>query len=463
MKLFFKESFVPVLLVLAIIFGTLAVLRHVAETHSRSPSVIKIHASDVQWAVSEASAADSGEAGRQMDLQNGASSGNKDRVDRALQMASNDSLPEALALVSQLLEENPHHGKSWFAKGLILSRMGRRSDAIAAYEQAVAYTAGAEQATPLFNLAGLYRDAGMDAKAIETYRKAIGLRPDYLEARLNLAILAGRQNGMREEAYRMYDQLIRLDSTYARAYFNRGVLRMDDAATDQAIADFEQTVKLDPKFSKAWYNIGLLESRSKRYEDAAAAYESAISADPKNMKARLNLAVVLGRMDRYEEAVEIGESIVGEDPTYAEAWFNLAIGYTRLKQLDKAKATYEKVLKLESSNARAWQNLGVVYARLKDSHKAIECYKEALAIVPEDATPRYNLALEYKRTGNFGAALEEGMKVYRLDPSKAKTRNLVRTIATQMVEKNPSDKKAQEVLREVPEGKEGEDDASSPE
>ncbi len=447
MKRLFGESLVPVVVLLGVLIAGVFLLGSLAETESRAPRVVRITAEDLEQSTAEAMVVPSGgrtdrterayTARDLLAMESGKDSVGTGLLGQAMRMAANDSLVEALAIVENILVGNPNHGSAWFARGSILSRRGMRQDAILAYENAVEYSGGETKAIPLYNLGCLYRDLGDVAKGEELFREAINRRPAYLLARFNLAVLLSKQSETREDAYRAYEQLLRLNPDYGEAYFNRGVMRMQDGQLDSAVVDFERTVEADSSFAKAWYNLGRLTSESGQADQAVAYYRRAVQADPENPKARLNLAIVLGRQDRYEEAAIVGAETVEKYPSYASALYNLAIAYSHTDQNEKARETYEKVLKLEPYHARAWQNLGVLHARAKRSEKAIECYKEALALDPSNLSARYNLALQLRRGDDLVSAAQEVARLLRLDPANSKALKFLGTTLRRLSRKDP--------------------------
>ncbi len=48
-----------------------------------------------------------------------------------------------------------------------------------------------------------------------------------------------------------YDMAIKLNPSYAAAYYNRGNLRLDSGDKEGAIADYQQAVKLNPYLKAA--------------------------------------------------------------------------------------------------------------------------------------------------------------------------------------------------------------------
>ena len=69
---------------------------------------------------------------------------------------------------------------------------------------------------------------------------------------------------------------IELDPNLARAYYNRGVLYMDEGTLPQARADFEKAIELNENFIFAHYNLACVYSLESRPDEALASLETAL-------------------------------------------------------------------------------------------------------------------------------------------------------------------------------------------
>ena len=189
LRVFLKESFVPVLLFLAVLCVALIRLSDIAQTRSRAPEVVRVTEEEVRGGLRDddgraaagvglADLADMLDVDDLIALEAGVGRPGTGWVGRAMEMAANDSLADALVILSPVLAANPHHGSAWFATGSVLSRQGKRQKAIEAYSKAVQYSGGDAKAIPLYNLGVLYREAGRTADAVRAFEEAMEQRPD---------------------------------------------------------------------------------------------------------------------------------------------------------------------------------------------------------------------------------------------------------------------------------------------
>ncbi len=82
-----------------------------------------------------------------------------------------------------------------------------------------------------------------------------------------------------------FDEAIRLDPKYARAYLYRADVWYDKKDYDKAIAGFSEAIRVDPKYSLAYVYRADAWCYQKQYDKAIVDYEVAIRLDPDNSSA----------------------------------------------------------------------------------------------------------------------------------------------------------------------------------
>lgn len=96
-------------------------------------------------------------------------------------------LENELEKAKSLVEQDPGNAKAYVLLGWAYSKLGMYADAIDAYKDAANLRPGS---AGIYNNIGVIygRNMGMYDKAIVEFRKALKLKPDYDEARFNLAV-----------------------------------------------------------------------------------------------------------------------------------------------------------------------------------------------------------------------------------------------------------------------------------
>lgn len=136
---------------------------------------------------------------------------------RGLALSLLDRTTEALAAFDSALALNPRYIEAHLHRGLILNQVGRADEAAAAFEAAAAAegppVAGlsAHFASQLANeharLGEMYAEGGALGEAVGEYRRAVVLGPSYLDLRMRLARLL-MESGNTLEARELLEQIL---------------------------------------------------------------------------------------------------------------------------------------------------------------------------------------------------------------------------------------------------------------
>ena len=111
-----------------------------------------------------------------------------------------------------------------------------------------------ETASEYFNKGYAYGELGQYKEAIEAYKKAISIKPDYADAYNNMGI-AYRKLEQYQEAIEAYKQALCIDTDYALAYYNMGIAYGNLEQYQEAIEAYKQTLRIDPDYTKAYNNL----------------------------------------------------------------------------------------------------------------------------------------------------------------------------------------------------------------
>jgi hypothetical protein len=93
--------------------------------------------------------------------------------------------------------------------------------------------------------------------AIDAYRRALRLRPEHVEAWINLGRLHA-ETGDALSAHDCFRAALERDPDEATAYYNLGVLAQDAGNETDAITLYGRALELDPHLAEAHYNLATL-------------------------------------------------------------------------------------------------------------------------------------------------------------------------------------------------------------
>ena len=221
------------------------------------------------------------------------------------------------------------------------------------------------------------------ALALESFRHAIELDPDYAPAWAGIAntyrFLSERAYGTLpheqtvERARGALDRALELDPDLTEAHAGLGSWYADRGDVANAILHFERALESNPNAAQAWHWYSLALNSIARFDEAFEAIEKAAALDPLSMIINYNLLgalIVRGRLDEAEAVA--GKMLLIEPNSY---WAPQAIAdiHAASGRIPEAIMAYRQTLALEGSSVvfnlgRALADIGLgeaAYERVK--------------------------------------------------------------------------------------------------
>ncbi|MCA1592058.1 MAG: tetratricopeptide repeat protein [Acidobacteria bacterium] len=122
-------------------------------------------------------------------------------------------------------------------------------------------------------------------EAVEAFKEATRLKPDFTIAYNNLGVTYGRV-GQYAEAIEAYKRAIGLNPGSADTYFNLGVAYGKAQRYDEAIAAYAEAIRLKPEYADAYFNSGLMHEKLEQHAQAVESYKRVLSINPDYPNAR---------------------------------------------------------------------------------------------------------------------------------------------------------------------------------
>jgi TolB-like protein/Flp pilus assembly protein TadD/tRNA A-37 threonylcarbamoyl transferase component Bud32 len=157
--------------------------------------------------------------------------------------------------------------------------------------------------------------------AVELFRRATELDPDFAQAWARLSYAISRYNW------------------FSAGFGTEWVLEARQAA--------ERALELRPNLSEGKLALGYVHYYGERdYEKALEAFREVVQARPNDTEANAALAYILRRLGRIEEAIERLEKAVELDPRGADRIFSLATTYARARRYEDAMRAVDRAIVL---------------------------------------------------------------------------------------------------------------------
>jgi tetratricopeptide (TPR) repeat protein len=181
--------------------------------------------------------------------------------------------------------------------------------------------------------------------AIAGFRRALSLKPDFMEAQYNLAN-ALRADGQWTEAIAAYRATLRLQPDFAEAHNNLALSLVHEKQFDEALAEAKRTVEAAPDYGEGWRTLCNVAEQVKDYPLALQAGERCVQLMPDSHFSWFGYGVALNRLDRNEDAIGAYKRALALKPERADIWDNLGQTYQSLNRLEEAEATFRKTIEV---------------------------------------------------------------------------------------------------------------------
>ena len=228
-----------------------------------------------------------------------------------------------------------------------------------------------------------------------------------------------------QNAIRVFDNALALDSNFAAAYAGRGDAdwqmyenTKDAKWIDTSREDCQRALRLNESLPAAHVCLGRLDKGTGHYEQAAQEFEHAVSAEPTNDRAYLELAETYDRLGNPAKAEETYRRAIKLRPHYWAGYNWLGAFYYQRAQYQDAAKMFEQVTLLAPDNVRGLSNLGTTYVSQGRYTDAINVLKRSIAIRPE-ASAYTDLGNAYFYLREFDQATSAYEEAVKLEPAEA--------------------------------------------
>ncbi len=261
----------------------------------------------------------------------------------------------------QVLAASPGLADALHFLGLIAHRRGDHDVALGRLDAAIASRG---DAAPFHNNRGsILLALGRAEEAAASYRQALTLRPDYVEALSNLGGVLVRL-GRCEEAATACRRALALDPKHAEAHNNLGSAERELGDAASAAASFRAALALEPAHAEAHLNLGAVLQEQGDLAAAEASYRRALAARPDHAEAHYNLGIALRAMGRDEEALDAFAAALAGRPGHADAHHERAATLAEQGRFGEAADACRQAVGLVPGGTAYAHTLARVLARL---------------------------------------------------------------------------------------------------
>jgi len=235
-----------------------------------------------------------------------------------------------------------------------LLNSGKSQDALSAVE---ALIIDFPDRSLLFNLRGAcYENLSYLEKSAESFKKALVIDPNYLEAQYNLGVIQGKLCQI-NNSINSYKKVIEIKPTHLDARNNLGNALIQNLKLDEAIIHLEYAIFVNPHFAEAHNNLGLAHLEMNQVKKAIKNFEQAINLSPNFIRAYLNLGLALKDIGQIDASVNCYKKLLNINANSTQAHLCLGIVYKQKGQINDAINSFEMALKIDSNFISAYYEL----------------------------------------------------------------------------------------------------------
>jgi predicted TPR repeat methyltransferase len=216
----------------------------------------------------------------------------------------------------RLCEMYPEQPMPYNVMGVLLAQREDHEAAVDNYRQALDLEP--EYVDALNNLGSSLHNLGNYQEAIDCYRKVIQLAGQDADALFNMGNSL-MELGDYEAAADNYQESIDLRPGYAKAHLRLGDALRNQGKTGPATQSYRNTLEVDPQMVDAYMKIGGIYQLTQQYEMAIPWYRDAVKLQPDYIAARRILASLLLKVGKREEAIDAFKACLEQDPNMEAA------------------------------------------------------------------------------------------------------------------------------------------------
>ena len=170
------------------------------------------------------------------------------------------------------------------------------------------------------DLGNLYTKKRQWQLAIDCYRQAIEINPQYAQAHLNLARVLAKL-GKQPEFIEQMEAALALKPNIASATdrFNLGNALLKQGKLDLAIRSYYKAIEISPSFYQAYYRLGEVLNEQEKYHDAAQVYQKLVEHNPKDADCYYLLGQQLENLKQWDKAVKAYSKVLELQPRFPQA------------------------------------------------------------------------------------------------------------------------------------------------
>ncbi|HET9099931.1 MAG TPA: tetratricopeptide repeat protein [Acidobacteriaceae bacterium] len=258
---------------------------------------------------------------------------------------------------------------------------------------------------------------GDSALAEKSFRQAVALKPNALEALQNLAQIAvqhGDMNLLADVAGKTIAAAPRLPEGYVW----RATTEMSQNSPQKAEADLKTAIDVSPQSPSAYIQLAKLQFAQKRFSEGLSSLEQALRYDPNSAEAlRLEIGYYLYNK-QPEKALARLNAQIEKSPANSGFYDLLAQLQMRDKEVDQAASSAQKAMQLNPADRDAAMLFAQAEVQRGQAANAVATWKQWSDAHPKDAGAIAVLGMLEQSSGNRQIAETDYKRSLQIQPQQ---------------------------------------------
>lgn len=243
-----------------------------------------------------------------------------------------------------------------------------------------------------FYLGAVHGSLGDAPNAEKSFREAIALRPDFVQARFNLAN-ALKEQGRLADAEIEYRVVTTLAPQNAMAWCALGYVFAKQDRLAEAEQAARRAMELAPNTAEPYATLGSVHLAKKELTEAIKQCSKAIEHDPNSISALVNLGLAYKTAGRFPEAKNVFRRVIAIQPRLTEAHYTLGVIFLHEANMDEAESAFFRALEHDPRNVHAFEQLGALLRHRDKRESALELYRRFAREFPQHPDAKFFLAI----------------------------------------------------------------------
>lgn len=328
-------------------------------------------------------------------------------------------------LALQVLEEGgqrfPQDESLILAKGNLLLNMKEFSQAEQVFGSLLQQQPGSAESHYYLGL--IAQETKTPKEAAQHYQDAIKVNTSFERAYLKLIALWENEKES-QRAIGLLEQYLKEVNPHHREFRLRLVrLYVLEQQSPKGLVHLDQLLQQHPDDLHAHVRKAQIYGEMKNYPAAVQELKDVLQARPNELRVRDFLGLLYEEMKEYDRAIEAYQANVKIDPTFFDSILHLGFVSYRLKRNPEAIAYLEQAVQLNPKRTESYLLFGLTYFQMEDYQNAKAKLEEGILQDPSNAELHFNLGTTLDKLNQFDEVVREMEQTLALDPEHADALN----------------------------------------